>query len=200
MNEITIPLCYLQAARLFAPKKPDARFYMNSVCLKDGMVMASDGVYLAAIKTYHDQPLPELLIPLDAIDFYVKKAGRSTVKDVTIRWGEDAKGELTNGNAVEQFKAVEGRFPDLMRVVPALAAPDGHPQFQATLLLQFEKAAEILGTKKGELLKALVIANGDEGTARIVLPGHPQFIGAVSPLRSEEVKEALAEVMGESLV
>lgn len=201
MNEITIPLCYLQAVRLFAPKKPDVRFYMNSVCLKDGVVVASDGQKIAAIKTHSDRVLPELLIPLDAIDFYVKKAGRSTVKDVTIRWSEDGNGELTNGNAVEPFKAVEGCYPDLMRAVPPIPTePTGHPQFQWSYLVLYEKAAEILGTTKGEVMKALVVPTGDEGTARVVLPGHPQFIGAVAPLLSKWVKEALAEVMGETLV
>lgn len=199
--EITIPLCYLQAVRLFAPKKPDVRFYMNSVCLKDGMAVASDGHKIGAIKTHSDQVLPELLIPLDAIDFFVKKAGRSTVKDVTIRWNEDGTGELTNGNAVEQFKAVEGHFPDFMRVVPPMPSePTGHPQFQWSYLVLYEKAAEVLGTSKGEAMKALVVPTGDTDTARVVLPGHPQFIGAVAPLRDKWVKEALAEAMGESLV
>lgn len=199
--ELNIPLCYLQAVRLFAPKKPDVRSYMNSVCLKDGMVMASDGHKIGAIKTHSDQELPELLIPLDAIDFFVKKAGRSTAKDVTICWNEDGAGELTNGNAVEQFKAIEGLFPDLMRTVPPMPSkPTGHPQFQWSYLVLYEKAAEVLGTGKGEALKALVVPTGDSGTARVVLPEHPQFIGAVAPLDGKWVKEALAEIMTEDLV
>lgn len=200
MNEITIPLRYLQAARLFAPKRPDVRPHLNGVSIKSGKVMATDGVYAAAIETHSDQVLSDVIIPLSAIDFFVKKMGRSSVKDVAVRWADGGKGELVGGTAFEPFRAVEGVFPDVMRVIPEVAAPHGHPQFQWHLLAQFEKAAEVLGTKRGNPLKALMLANGEGGTARVVLPGHPYFKGALCAFREKEASEALNEFFAGALV
>lgn len=199
MNQITIPLRYLLAVRLFAAKS-DTRFYLQGVAVKDGHVVGTDGTYVGAIRCDAiGLELPEIIIPTDAIDFYGKKAKRSTVKDVTITWEEGTRnGTLTNGTAVETFTGIEGAYPPFQRILQSHTRPSGHPQFQAPLLVQFEKAATELGTKG--VHKAYVIPNGDSATARVILPGHPEFHGAVSPLRYDEIAAALNELEAGALV
>lgn len=197
MNEITIPLRYLLAARVFA-QKSDARPHLKAVAIDDDHIFATDGSILGAIRLrLVDPAIPALLIPTDAIDYFAKKAKASSVKDVTIRWNAD-RGELTNGVAVEGFKPVDAIPVPFRRVMPTHAKPEGHVQFQAEFLLKFEKAATLLGTKGPD--KAYVLPNGDGQTARVVLPGHPEFMGALSPFRREVVVKALAETLAGGLV
>lgn len=195
--EISIPLRYLLAARIFTPKN-DIRPYLNGVAINEDYIFGTDGVIVGAIRLHLVDPtVPGVIIPNDAIDYFAKKAKTSSVKDVTIQWGKE-QGVLTNGVATEHFKPVDGVPVLFKRVIPGNSKPEGHIQFQADLLLRFEKAAALLGTKTYH--KAYVLPNGDGQTARVVLPGHPEFIGALSPLKHKEVEQNLNELMTGDLV
>jgi len=198
-HEITIPLCYLQAIRLFAPKN-DIRFYLNGVAILRGHVVATNGHYIGAIRHMGDDTLPQIIIiPGSAIDFYVKKAGRSSVKDVSVQWGE-RKGVLTNGNASEYFEPIEGVFPQFERVLCSHAEASGNPQFQWHYVALFEKASEILGATRKQEFKAFVLPNGDEGCARVLLPDCPSFEGAIMPIRSKATAGMRERIAAEGLV
>jgi hypothetical protein len=196
--EISIPLRYLLAARVFTPKN-DTRPQLNGVAIDEEYVFGTDGTVLGAIRLHLVDPtVPGVIIPNDAIDYFAKKAKASSLKDVTIQWGED-QGVLTNGVATENFKPVEGKPVPFKRVIPGNSKPEGHIQFQAELLLKFEKAATLLGAKKG-FNHAFVLPNGDGQPARVVLPGYPEFTGVLCPLRHERVEKELNELMMEDLV
>lgn len=200
MNEITIPLRYLQAVRLFAPKQ-DVHPYLLGVSLRDGLLAATDGTCAAAIRLPQKcGPFKPIIVPAETIDFYAKKAGRSSVTDVTVCWDDERKGYLTNGAATEHFVGLDHPYPDIARVVPSLREPAGHPQFQWSLLALFEKAAIALGVPKNAVPKAVLVANGDEGTARVLIPGHPDFVGAISPIRYQHIKPAIDEALVREMV
>lgn len=190
--QVTIPLRYLLAARLFAAKF-DVRFYLNGVAIKDGYIVGTNGTIIGAIRYDTIEPnFPEIIIPNDSIDIYAKKAKRGP-QEVTITWDDGIyRGTLTNGAAVEQFIGIDGTYPQFQKVLPKHTRPSGHPQFQATLLLQFEKAAAELGAKG--IKRAYVIPDGNEGNARVILPGHPEFHGAISPLSYSDVEAAIEEI------
>lgn len=197
-HEITIPLCYLQAIRLFATKN-DVRYYLNGVAILRGHVVATNGHYMGAIRHTGDDALHQIIIPNEAIDFYVKKAGRSTVKDVTIQWDE-RKAVLTNGNASEYFEPIEGVFPQFERVLCSHTEALGNPQFQWHYTAIFEKAAEILGATRKQEFKAFVLPNGDEGCARVLIPVCPSFEGALMPIRSKVTADVRERLTAEDLV
>lgn len=196
--EISIPLRYLLAARVFTPKN-DTRPQLNGVAIDEEYVFGTDGTVLGAIRLHLVDPtVPGVIIPNDAIDYFAKKAKASSLKDVTIQWGED-QGVLTNGVATEHFKPVEGKPVPFKRVLPGNSKPEGHIQFQAELLMKFEKAATLLGAKKG-VNHVLVLPNGDGQPARVVLPGSPEFTGVLRPLRHDRVEKELNELMMEGLI
>lgn len=191
--KVEIPLKYLKAARLFTAKE-DVRFYLKGVALKDGHIAGTNGHYVGAVRCSALDAAPEIIIPNQPLDFFFKKAAgyRSIELPVTIEWGEDRKGTLSIGSDVEHFEGIGGRFPDFLRVVPSNTTPTGHPQFDWDLFQPFQKAAVALGAKATTAVKALLIPNGNESTARVVLADYPEFLGAIAPLRPEKYTAALA--------
>ena len=184
MHQVTIPLRYLQAARLIAPKK-DIRRYLTGVAISQGHVVGCDGHAVGAIRCEAADGLPEVIIPNDQIDFYLKKIKGWTGEDVTIEWGEDRKGRITNYAIEEQFVAYDGRYPDFQRVLAHHTKPAGNPQFQWHKLVTFEKVAEALGVNRRTEHKAYLLPDGPWNAARVIIPDHPEFHGAVMPLRPE---------------
>lgn len=192
--KVEIPLNYLKAARLFTAKE-DVRFYLKGVALKDGHVAGATGAYVGAIRCPALDGLPEIIIPNQPLDFFLKKAAgyRSIIElPVTVEWDDERKGTLSIGSDVEHFAGIDGTFPDFKRVIPSHTAPTGHPQFNWDLFQPFQKAAVALGTKATDAAKALLIPGGDNSTARVVLVGHPEFSGAIVPLHPNTYAASLA--------
>lgn len=181
-NQVTIPLRYLQAARLIASKK-DIRHYLMGVAISQGHVVGCDGTMVGAIRCEAADGLPEVIIPNDQIDFYLKKAKGYVIEDVLIEWGEDRRGRMTNNATEEQFTAIDGRFPDFQRVLVHHTTATGNPQFQWHKLVTFEKVAEALGVGKKVEHKAYLLPDGNNNAARIIIPDHPEFQGAIVPFR-----------------
>lgn len=192
-----IPLGYLKAARLFTSKK-DVRFCLEGVALKNGYVVGTTGACLGAIRCHALDGLPEIIIPNQPLDFFLKKAAsyRSIELPVLVEWDDKRKGTLSIGSDVEHFVGIDGTYPDFLRVIPSHTAPTGHPQFNWDLFQPFQKAAVALGTKTTADIKALLIPGGDDATARVVLAGYPEFSGAISPLRSNTYAAAIAKATG----
>lgn len=95
--------------------------------------------------------------------------------------------ELQRNAVKEVGQALEGRYPQYQRVMVEHTEAQGNPQFQWSFLVLFEKAAEILGTPKKSEIKAVLIPNGRNASARVVLPGHPYFNGVVMPIKASAV-------------
>lgn len=190
--KVEIPLNYLKAVRLFAPKK-DVRYYLNGVALKYGYVVATNGSYVGAIRCPALDGVPEIIIPNQALDFFFKKTtGYRTVEaPVAVEWNDERKGTLSLGSDIEHFAGIDGNFPDFLRVIPTHTTPSGHPQFNWDLFQPFQKAAVALGIKAAADIKALLIPCGDSATARVVIAGFPEFRGALAPLRPNTYADAL---------
>lgn len=200
-HEVTIPLMYLQAARLFTAKK-DIRPALHGVVIRDGYIAGTQGHYVGAIRWADLEGVDEVIVPNDAIDFYLKKVKAFKINTVTIRWeraeGKPATGELTNGPVVEQFRPIDARFPPFERLLCTHTEPTGHPQFQWSYLVLFEKAAATLG-RTGDA-KILVIPNGDNGSARVKVLGFPDFEGVVLPVRPTEYADTYAALQVDDLI
>lgn len=191
MTEITIPLRYLMTARLFSAKDP-SRPYLNGVAIDDETLVATNGHYCVTIDLGPDAAvMPTMIIPNDAIDFYTKRVGRRGLDkaEVTIQHNKDQLSALTNGAAIEQFAPLEGQYPPYQRFMVEHTEAQGIPQFQWSYLALFEKAAETLGTPKRAAIKAVLIPNGRNAAARVVLPGHPEFNGVVMPIIASYIDE-----------
>lgn len=189
--KVEIPLKYLKAARLFTADK-DVRFCLKGVALKKGYVAATNGVYVGAIRCSAVGDVSEIVIPNESLDFLFKKAAKVNSADlVTVEWGPDRKGVLQIGSYIENFNGLDGVFPEFLRAIPKNNTATGHPQFDWDNFKPFQKAAVILGTKTDSPGKALLIPNGDGDTARVILANHPEFLGAISPLRPSSYAAAL---------
>lgn len=198
-HEITFPLRYLRAARLFAAKE-DIRHYLKGVAISRGHIVGCNGFYVGAIRCGAADGVPEVILPNEAVDFYLKKIRGWPGEDVTVQWGADRKGRITNHAVEERFDAIDGRFPQFESVLCRHTAPSGNPQFQWSFLTVFEKAAEALGVPKKDEHKAYLLPNGDDATARVIIPGFPEFEGAVSPLRPNTLSASRRQIGGEALV
>lgn len=194
---VTVPLLHLKAAALFAPKN-DIRYYLKGVHIEATgtkvYAVATCGAALAALHSERgDSDIGSgcLIVPSEVIADIAKKLPK-TLREVTFR----RLAEHTDGAPnsipgpgrwdVEQldslgcgitFKAVDGRYPDRRRVLPA--NPTGEAaQLNPEYLTKFDKAAKLLGTAKTH---PVVIPSG-AGAALVAIEGHP-LAGVVMPLR-----------------
>lgn len=195
--EITIPSKYLAAIRVLTAKE-DVRSYLKGVAISKGHIVGTTGIYLGAIDLTGAVPgvekLPEVIIPNDAIDFFIKKIGRANLakKNVTIMWEENGPLTLHSNGVIENSTPIgDVRYPDFFKVLPTHTYPTGTPQFQWHFLSLFEKVAELLGVNKKEELKVVLIPNGNDVTARVLIPILPEFNGAIAPIRYKEVYDAV---------
>jgi len=107
-HEVTFPLAWLAAIRLFAAKK-DARYYLHAVAISRGGMVATNGHYLGVMRDARFDGLPEIILPDTVVDTFLKvaKSCRSDL-DVTLRWhrrhpDEPAQGTLMMGDVTRAF-------------------------------------------------------------------------------------------------
>lgn len=151
MPQITIPTNVLKAAINCAATK-DTRHYLNGVHVRveedgqtfiestDGSVVFQD--LLAELHTEQKGPF-SIIIPLDTVKTAVK------AKTVGLCMQALDNGRYTLGDVM--FTAVEGRFPEIARVMPRKEPYFGPaPTFDADLLAVCQKALrEATGHKHG---------------------------------------------------
>jgi DNA polymerase III sliding clamp (beta) subunit (PCNA family) len=122
-----IPVRYLEAAIKCTPKK-DIRFYLNGIYLDfpRGLIVATDGHKLFCGKLPDDCPqsLPAVIVPRDlaerAIKAHSKKERESYNLDVLIDSvdGQPPNVILATINGRFAASAIDGTFPEYMRVIP----------------------------------------------------------------------------------
>jgi hypothetical protein len=79
------------------------------------------------------------------------------------------------------WKAEAERYPDVHRAIPPQVSGEAG-KFDAQLLARFNKVSTDLGAPRMGGHAVLLGQNG-EGTALVSLPGAPDFVGALAPLR-----------------
>jgi hypothetical protein len=118
--KVSIEVKALKAAALCAANKKDLRTYLQGVCLSinhrdTGMVYGTNGHILfagqIALDWLTEIPVPgyDIIIPVDAIKAIPKKNARVYLES------------LDNGSYLlgdKHFFALEGKYPDITRVVP----------------------------------------------------------------------------------
>ena len=156
--KITLKTSVLRAALICSAKK-DIRYYLQGVCISINnpnvaMVYGTDGHVLFAGQSpivCHVAPENygfDVIIPSDTIKAIDKRA--EFVDLMTIEGGE--KGYYLLGNS--RFQAIDARFPDISRVVPARDAFSEikASYFDPELLVKGNEAlAMYYGAKKGKV-------------------------------------------------
>ena len=182
--KITLKTSVLRAALICAAKK-DLRYYLQCVCVSINhpsvaMVYGTDGhVMFAGQSPIEVIEAPEaygfqIIIPSDTIKAIDKKAEFIDLE--TIDGG--AKDYYLLGNA--RFQAIDARYPDISRVVPARDAFSELKisYFDPELLIKGNEAlAMYYGAKKGKVFPLLqrgdysgVIHNGTNDALVVVMP------------------------------
>jgi len=182
--KITLKTSVLRAALICAAKK-DLRYYLQGVCVSINhpsvaMVYGTDGhVMFAGQSPIEVIEAPEaygfqIIIPSDTIKAIDKKAEFIDLE--TIEGG--AKDYYLLGNA--RFQAIDARYPDISRVVPARDAFSELKisYFDPELLIKGNEAlAMYYGAKKGKVFPLLqrgdqsgVIHNGTNDALVVVMP------------------------------
>lgn len=186
--KITLKTSVLRAALICAAKK-DLRYYLQGVCISINgpdvaMVYGTDGHVLFAGQcpiVVQDAPASygfQIIIPSDTIKAIDKK---SEIIDLeTIEGG--AKDYYLLGNA--RFQAIDARFPDVSRVVPARDAFSEikASYFDPDLLVRGNEAlAMYYGAKKGKVFP--LSQRGDYSGA--IHNNQNDAVVVVMPMRNE---------------
>lgn len=142
MNFEIPKLAWLKAVMMAAAKK-DVRYYLNGVMVRNGEMTATNGHMVLLIRSESIKSDGEYIIDNDTLKMIVtshkgiKGANRVEVVDSM----------TTTGSSKIHITPVDGKFPDVNRVIPQ--EPSGEiAYFNAEYLLACQKAnGEFLGSK-----------------------------------------------------
>ncbi len=177
---IEIELCpakVLHALAGFANPK-DIRPYLRGVWVENsprGLILwATDGATLAALRVGELAACEsfDLLLPHTQI-----KGLPKTDKPVTLRLAPYALSQ--HGLELPWEPDLEMRPVQWRRVTPKDVSHQ-LAQFDFTQLARFTALAKALGRRNPGVLR---LSHNGDGTARVHVPNHPEFVGAITPLR-----------------
>lgn len=141
--KIKLSKILLESALIFQAKK-DIRYYLNGICFKaDGRVCSTDG-HRAFIGGNHEGELKDDVIlsvtksPTKSYDYVEIDTTTGIISyctDTTLRVG------------VGLCEVIDGKFPDIDRVIPKENAPTDRIGFNASYLSDVEKVAKIFNPK-----------------------------------------------------
>lgn len=141
--KIKVSKILLESALIFQAKN-DVRYYLNGVCFKaDGRVCSTDG-HRAFVGGNHHADLKEDVIlsitksPTKKYDYAEIDTESGIVgyhTDTTIRIG------------VGLCEVIDGRFPDIDRIIPKETSQTDRIGFNASYLVDVEKAAKLFNPK-----------------------------------------------------
>lgn len=141
--KIKVSKILLESALIFQAKK-DIRYYLNGICFKaDGRVCSTDG-HRAFVGGKHEGELDDDVIlsvtksPTKAYDY----AEIDTDEGIVSYYSDEG-----NRVGVGLCEVIDGRFPDIDRVIPKETSPTERIGFNAKYLSDVEKAAAIFNAK-----------------------------------------------------
>ena len=186
--EIIIPISYIKCALVTAAAM-DVRYYLNGLAIlphKTGAILASaDGHRLTMLHIPGEYALPEggVILPRDFCERIAKvKSPRKDLQETfTIEAGR-VRATLAGMDAA----LVDGRFPDVARVVPKECSGEVS-QFDPRYLGDLAKQAIALGAGATNVY---IHHNGETSAARITMDGHPEFLGVLMPVRVQDAPAA----------
>lgn len=141
--KLKISKLLLESALIFQARN-DVRYYLNGICfMPDGRIASTDG-HRAFIGGSHDNELAENVII---------KIGKSPTKryeyaiidtKAKIATYHDEAGVMVGTGICEE---IDGRFPDIDRIIPKQTSPTEEIGFNAGYLVDVEKAAKLFNPK-----------------------------------------------------
>jgi len=198
-------LSALKAVSEIAPAK-EIRFYLVGVyfeCNKASTrLVATDGHCLGVYESNQENQIGggaiNFILPLEIIKLLKIVHKQCEEVTVTIERKHETQLDLITGGTIQvsggpaiSWKAVDGRFPDYIRVLPKETMSGETAQFDPAVVNKFVKAAKCLGlsTKNG------VPIGHNGGGAALVDVGDPNFIGVIMPMRVEPVTSTPARFL-----
>lgn len=168
----------LEGALMFQAKQ-DVRYYLNGICfMPDGRVAATDG-HRAFIANKHDNKITDNVIvsvsksPTKRYDYAVLD---TKTKMVTYHDVFDA---LVGAGICSE---IDGRFPDIDRVIPKETSPTEQIGFNAKYLADVEKLAKLFNPKY-EAVRFELNGNTSAAVANISAPTGDTAKVIVMPMR-----------------
>lgn len=142
MNFEIPKLAWLKAV-MFSAAKNDIRYYLNGVMVRNGEVAATNGNMALIIKSDDIKSDGEYIIDNDTLKMIVT-VHKGIKGDNRI---EVIDGVVTTGKSKVHITPVDGKFPDVNRVIPQETSGE-IAHFNAEYLLNCQKAnCEFLGRK-----------------------------------------------------
>ena len=182
--KINVKLSALRAISQFSADQ-DIRFYLNTVRVeadKDHTILtATDGQCLGIHRTLRAENECDkvtILIPLDAVKML--KPAKNKLDTAVIETEDGLKGTITVvGGMTIGWTAVDGKFPDIPRVIPQKCS--GEPaQINPAVLAKFAAANKLFGKTW-----APKIWHNGTSCAAVTLQ-EPDFFGCLMPYRDPE--------------
>jgi len=181
--KIYTTLSALRAVNLLSADK-DLRHYLTGVHVTATAtatrLTATDGHALGIHQSEQQNEhvdFVEMIISTDVIKL-IKSASKN-VDIVVIDTTDGITGTIGSiTGAAVSFKAIDGKFPDVQRIMPKTISGET-AQFQPYLLEKFSKASKLLGSKNG----LINVAYNGPSTALVKIDATQDFMGLVMPLR-----------------
>ncbi len=175
MNFEIPKLAWLKAVMLAAAKK-DVRYYLNGVMVRNGEMAATNGHMLLLIKSEKIKSDGEYII-----DNHTLKMIVTVHKGIKGDNPVEVKDSTTTGIGRISITPVDGKFPDINRVIPQ--DPSGEiAHFNAEYLLACQKANEEFLDRKNVCIK--LQHNGQSGAKfESEDENDNKLIGVVMPVR-----------------
>lgn len=168
----------LEGALMFQAKQ-DVRYYLNGICfMPDGRVAATDG-HRAMIASKHENKLT---------DNVIVSVSKSPTKRYSYALLDTKTGIVTYHDENEIMvgagicSEIDGRFPDIDRVIPKQTAPTEQIGFNAKYLADVEKLAKLFNPKYEAVLFELN-GNTSAAVANISAPTGETAKVIVMPMR-----------------
>lgn len=168
----------LEGALMFQAKQ-DARYYLNGICfMPDGRVASTDG-HRAMIASKHENKLTDNVI-VSVSKSPTKRYAYALLDTKTKIITYHDEHEIMVGAGI--CSEVDGRFPDIDRVIPKDTAPTEQIGFNAKYLADVEKLARLFNPKFEAVLFELN-GNTSAAVANISAPTGETAKVIVMPMR-----------------
>lgn len=143
MMKLKISKLLLESALIFQARN-DVRYYLNGICfMPDGRVASTDG-HRAFVGGSHENKLTESVIV--KVSKSPTKRYEYAIIDTKskIATYHDEAGAMVVAGICEE---IDGRFPDIDRIIPKEKSPAEEIGFNAKYLADVEKAAKLFNPK-----------------------------------------------------
>jgi len=183
--KINVKLSALRAISQFSADQ-DIRYYLNTVRVEADqnrtILTATDGHCLGIHRTLRAEnevsDKVTILLPFDVIKML--KPAKNKLDAAVIETDDGLKGTISViGGATVSWSAVDGKFPDIARVIPQQCSGEV-AQFDPALIAKFAAANKCLGSKAN-----LKIWHNGTSAAPITL-NDTKFFGVLMPYRDPE--------------